>query len=98
MGERRAVRTLNWGSRTLWALVWLLLAAHLALYVYYAVALMRFPFDYDQGEGFELVDTLMFGEGRWPYRDVEPYPFYASNYPPLFHVMLVPFAWLFGAG
>ena len=95
---RSEVRALRWGSRALWTLALLLLAAHLALYVYYAVALMRFPFDYDQGEGFELVDTLMFSEGRWPYRDVTHYPFYSSNYPPLFHVMLVPFAWIFGAG
>ncbi len=98
MGERRAGRARALVQRALWASALLLLAAHLALYVYYAVALMRFPFDYDQGEGFELVDTLMFSEGRWPYRDVTHYPFYSSNYPPLFHVMLVPFAWLFGAG
>ena len=98
MGEKQAVRALCWGKRALWAAALLLLAVHLALYVYYAVALMRFPFDYDQGEGFELVDTLMFSEGRWPYRDVAHYPFYSSNYPPLFHVMLVPFAWIFGVG
>ena len=42
---------------------------------------MRFPFDYDQGEGFELVDTIMLSEGQWPYRNAEVYPFYASNYP-----------------
>ena len=98
MGGKGTLRALSWGRRALWAVALTLLAAHLALYVYYAVALMRFPFDYDQGEGFELVDTLMFAEGRWPYRDVTHYPFYSSNYPPLFHVMLVPFAWIFGAG
>jgi len=52
--------------------------------------------DYDQGEGFELVDTILFSQGEWPYRSNETYPFYASNYPPLFHVILVPFAWVFG--
>ncbi|NLE49926.1 MAG: hypothetical protein GX613_00850 [Chloroflexi bacterium] len=70
--------------------------AYFAIYVAYAAGLMRFPFDYDQGEGFELVDTIMLSEGQWPYRDAEVYPFYASNYPPLYHVMLIPFAWLFG--
>ena len=85
-----------WISRILWALALLLLAAHLIVYVVYAIGLMRFPFDYDQGEGFELVDTILFSQGEWPYRDNEVYPFYASNYPPLFHVILVPFVWVFG--
>jgi hypothetical protein len=69
---------------------------YLAVYVVYAANLMQFPFDYDQGEGFELVDTIMFSQGRWPYQDTEVYPFYSSNYPPLFHVMAAPFVWLFG--
>ncbi|MCS7070889.1 MAG: glycosyltransferase family 39 protein, partial [Anaerolinea sp.] len=48
------------------------------------------------GEGFELVDTIMFSQGRWPYQDTDVYPFYSSNYPPLFHVIAAPFVWLFG--
>lgn len=70
--------------------------AYLAIYAAYAAGLLRFPFDYDQGEGFELVDTIMLSEGQWPYRDAEVYPFYASNYPPLYHILLIPFVWLFG--
>ena len=57
----------------------------------YAANLMRFPFDYDQGEGFELVDTVMFSQGQFPYQDTEVYPFYSSNYPPLFHIIAAPF-------
>lgn len=68
----------------------------LLVFVVYTVDLMRFPYDYDQGEGFELVDTMYFSEGRWPYQNTDAFPFYSSNYPPLFHVMLVPFAWFFG--
>ena len=83
-------------SRVLFALAGLLLVGHFLVYVNYAVGVIRFPFDYDQGEGFELVDTIMFSEGKWPYQNNEVYPYYASNYPPLFHVMLVPFVWLFG--
>ncbi len=67
-----------------------------AVYVVYAANLIRFPFDYDQGEGFELVDTIMFSQGRFPYQDTNVYPFYSSNYPPLFHVIAAPFVWLFG--
>jgi hypothetical protein len=69
---------------------------YFAVYVAYAANLIAFPFDYDQGEGFELVDTLYFAEGRLPYQDTDVYPFYSSNYPPLFHVMAAPFAAVFG--
>jgi hypothetical protein len=70
--------------------------AYLVIYTDYALALFRFPFDYDQGEGFELMDSLLFSQGEWPYRDNSSYPFYSSNYPPLFHLLIVPLIWAFG--
>jgi hypothetical protein len=69
---------------------------YLVVYVIYAFSLFQFPFDYDQGEGFELVDTIMFSQGKWPYQDNNTYPFYSSNYPPVFHLVVVPLVWLFG--
>lgn len=80
-------------------LIGLALAAflfYLLVYIVYAVRLFQFPFDYDQGEGFELMDTVLFSQGEWPYRDNNTYPFYSSNYPPLFHVVTAPLVWLFG--
>ncbi len=74
----------------------IILIGYLLIYVAFAINLMQFPFDYDQGEGFELVDTIMFSQGEWPYQDTDVYPFYSSNYPPLFHVIAAPFVWLFG--
>ncbi len=82
--------------RGLLALALILMIGHLAVYVSYSISLTQFPFDYDQGEGFELNDTVLLSQGQWPYRDNAVYPFYASNYPPLYHVVLVPFVWLFG--
>ncbi len=82
--------------KVLIALALLAFIGYLIVYVYYAVQLFRFPFDYDQGEGFELMDTILFSQGEWPYRDNNSYPFYSSNYPPLFHVLIVPLVWLFG--
>lgn len=82
--------------RALIVIAFVLLAFHLTVYVVYAANLIQFPFDYDQGEGFELVDTILFSEGKWPYLDTEIYPFYSSNYPPLFHIIAAPFVWLFG--
>lgn len=69
---------------------------YLIIYVDYAVGLFRWPFDYDQGEGFELYDAILFSQGEWPYRDNATFPFYASNYPPLFHLLIVPLLPIFG--
>jgi hypothetical protein len=80
----------------LFVLAGLALVAQLAVYVDYAAALFRFPYDYDQGEGFELYDTLLHAQGQWPYRDSQAYPFYTSIYPPLFHLLTVPLVWAFG--
>jgi 4-amino-4-deoxy-L-arabinose transferase-like glycosyltransferase len=96
-------RSASWGFTVLSVLPKVLIGlalvtfiGYLVVYFIYAVQLFHFPFDYDQGEGFELMDTLLFSRGEWPYRDNNSYPFYSSNYPPLFHVIIVPLVWLFG--
>ncbi|MCL4252061.1 MAG: phospholipid carrier-dependent glycosyltransferase [Anaerolineae bacterium] len=84
--------------RTLLLAVATILLGFLAfVFVAYAINLMQFPFDYDQGEGFELIDTIMFSRGEFPFRDSDVYPFYASNYPPLYHVIAAPFVPLAGS-
>lgn len=83
-------------NRLLTAAALVILLFSFAVYVVYAANLIAFPFDYDQGEGFELVDTIMFSHGQFPYQDTNTYPFYSSNYPPLFHVIAAPFVWFFG--
>jgi 4-amino-4-deoxy-L-arabinose transferase-like glycosyltransferase len=85
-----------WLPRALITLALVAFVGYLIVYFIYAVSLFRFPFDYDQGEGFELMDTILFSQGQWPYRNNDSYPFYSSNYPPLFHVVIVPLIWLFG--
>lgn len=85
-----------WLPRILIGLAVAAFVGYLIVYVIYAVELFRFPFDYDQGEGFELMDTVFFSRGEWPYRDNDVYPFYSSNYPPLYHLVVVPLVWLFG--
>ncbi|MCB8943274.1 MAG: hypothetical protein H6658_05925 [Ardenticatenaceae bacterium] len=95
-GERGESQILAWAARGLVGLALLAFVGYFLVYVIYAVQLFRFPFDYDQGEGFELMDTVLFSQGEWPYRNNDEYPFYSSNYPPLFHVVIVPLVWLFG--
>ena len=88
----------NFGQKVLLGITLSVMILHFLIYVVYSIELIQFPFDYDQGEGFELVDTIYLSEGKMPYRDNETAPFYASNYPPIYHVVLIPFAWLFGPG
>jgi hypothetical protein len=83
-------------TRLLFAAAGALLVFYLAVYVAYAANLMQFPFDYDQGEGFELNDVMLLSQGELPYQDMDTYPFYGSIYPPVYHLLAVPFAWIFG--
>ncbi|NJM41903.1 MAG: hypothetical protein HC853_14685 [Anaerolineae bacterium] len=69
---------------------------YLATYFAYAYNLFKFPFDYDQGEGFELYDAIRLARGENIYLDNAQFPFYASNYPPVYRTLLVPLIWLFG--
>jgi len=62
---------------------------YLGIYLLYARSVISFPYDYDQGEGFEINDAVLFSQGKWPYSDNAIYPFYASNYPPLFHLLMI---------
>ncbi len=80
-------RFLHWLSRGLMVIALLAFVAYLVVYLAYAVNLFRWPYDYDQGEGFELYDAVLHSRGEWPYRDSSIFPFYASNYPPVFHLL-----------
>jgi hypothetical protein len=94
MSPARSLKSLG---AVLAALAVLVYAGYLVVYVVYAVDLFRWPFDYDQGEGFELYDAILYSRGEWPYRDNAAYPFYASNYPPLFHLLIIPLLPVFGS-
>jgi 4-amino-4-deoxy-L-arabinose transferase-like glycosyltransferase len=62
----------------------------------YARSVIAFPFDYDQGEGFELYDAIRLARGENIYLDNAVFPYYASNYPPVYRVLVTPLIWLFG--
>jgi len=96
LGIDHLPRVWRWIVSVLFALAALALIGQLLVYFHYAAALFRFPFDYDQGEGFELHDTVLHAQGQWPYRDSQVFPFYTSIYPPLFHLITVPLMWAFG--
>jgi len=83
--------------RTLLAISLLLMLGHFVIYLGFGVALIPFPFDYDQAEGFELNNAILMAEGRCPYCDNNIFPFFASGYAPFYHILMIPFVWLFGA-
>ncbi|MBI5929487.1 MAG: hypothetical protein HY862_09270 [Chloroflexi bacterium] len=85
-----------WLRKGLLALLVLILAGHLFIYLAFGINLIQFPFDYDQAEGMELNNAILIADGKCPYCDNDPFPFYASGYPPFYHVVMVPFVWIFG--
>jgi 4-amino-4-deoxy-L-arabinose transferase-like glycosyltransferase len=73
-----------------------LFVGYFVVLLLYGRALIRFPFDYDQGEGFELYDAIRLANGQNIYLNNAVFPFYSSNYPPVYRLMLVPLIWVFG--
>lgn len=76
--------------------VLLIFVGYLVVMLVYGRGLLKFPFDYDQGEGFEVYDAIRLSRGLDIYLNNSQYPFYSSNYPPVFRLMMVPLVWLFG--
>ena len=72
-----------------------LLLAYLLIYVQFAIQLIKFPFDVDQGEGYDAWSGWLINLGQLPYTSNTQYPYYSSNYPPLWsYIVSVPMAWL----
>jgi 4-amino-4-deoxy-L-arabinose transferase-like glycosyltransferase len=81
------------------ALGLLLLRLGIALFEYarLARAALAFPFPLDYGEGPILDQVLRLAQLENIYlNNFATPPYTVSNYPPLFHLIQVPFAWLFG--
>jgi hypothetical protein len=72
-----------------------LLALYAAIYLQFAVQLANFPFDLDQGEGYDAWSAWLINVGQLPYSSNAAYPYYSSNYPPLWsYLVSIPMAWL----
>ncbi|MFN8419769.1 MAG: hypothetical protein U0528_11095 [Anaerolineae bacterium] len=73
-----------------------IMTVHVIVFALYAINLARFPFDYDEGEGYEIQNSVYISQGSWPYFNNDTYPFYGTNYPPLFHILMAPVVAAFG--
>ena len=73
----------------------LLLAIYAVGYVQFALQLQSFPFDLDQGEGYDAWSAWLINLGQLPYTSNADFPYYSSNYPPLWsYIVSIPMAWL----
>lgn len=65
-------------------------ALYAAAFVAHSGALVAYPFDVDQGEGYDVNSAWLIAQGRWIYADNERWPYYSSNYPPVYSLVLAP--------
>src|SRR5437868_12950941 len=73
----------------------LLLAVYALVYLQFALQLAGFPFDLDQGEGYDAWSGWLMNLGQLPYTTNAEFPYYSSNYPPLWsYIVSIPMAWL----
>ncbi len=91
----------TWAPRILLGLsiaaLLLLFCRSILLYLDYMRILIAFPFSIDYGEGpiLDQVMRLSRGESIYPV-DISQPPYIIGNYPPLYHLLQLPFAWIFG--
>ena len=76
------------GGALLTALAVALLLFYLLVYVAHTTNLSNYPYDLDQGEGYDLNSGWLLAQGRPIYTSNAEYPYYSSNYPPIFSVLL----------
>jgi hypothetical protein len=80
----------------LWALGVALLFYYFLFYLDHVAALARYPYDVDQGEGYDLNSGWLIAQGRAIYTDNSQYPYFSSNYPPVYSLALAPIVAVFG--
>jgi 4-amino-4-deoxy-L-arabinose transferase-like glycosyltransferase len=72
----------------LWALALGLLFFYLLVFAAHAANLAGYPYDLDQGEAYDLNSGWLLAQGRPIYTDNQQFPYYSSNYPPVFSYIL----------
>ena len=63
---------------------------YLLVYVAHAANLAAYPYDLDQGEAYDVNSGWLLAQGRPIYTDNERFPYYSSNYPPVYSLLLAP--------
>lgn len=72
-----------------------LLGWYVLFYVQYAGQLVAYPFGVDQGEGYDVWSAWLIRLGQLPYSSNDAFPYFSSNYPPLWSALAsLPMQWL----
>jgi hypothetical protein len=58
------------------------------VYLAHAATILPYPFDIDQGEGYDVNSGWLLAQGRSIYTDNENPPYFSSNYPPLYSLVV----------
>lgn len=76
----------GWVSPTalLWSVALVALLVPFVVYLAHVAVILPYPFDLDQGEGYDVNAGRLVLRGRPIYTDNEQYPYFSSNYPPLY--------------
>ncbi|MDP8922887.1 MAG: glycosyltransferase family 39 protein, partial [Chloroflexota bacterium] len=80
----------------LWVVGLTLLLYYLLFYLQHTAILAQYPFDVDQGEGYDVTSGWLLWQGRSIYNDNSRWAFYSSNYPPVFSLLLAPIVGHYG--
>jgi hypothetical protein len=71
-----------------------LLGIYVVSYLAFASQLIAFPFDLDQGEGYDAWSGWLINLGHLPYTSNAVFPYYSHGYPPVWsYVVSIPMAW-----
>ncbi len=82
-------------TRVCFLLLLLTEAVTIIIFLVFVIAHISFPYPLDFGEGVLLDQSLRLSKGENIYTLAMP-PYTISNYPPVFPLIQVPFAWIFG--
>jgi hypothetical protein len=61
---------------------------YLLVYVSHAANLAAYPYDLDQGEAYDVNSGWLLARGQPIYTDNARFPYYSSNYPPVYSALL----------
>ncbi len=75
-----------------------LLICYVVLYLGFAGRLIATPFGLDQGEGYDAWSAMILAGGRWPYTNNDAAPYFSSNYPPVWSVLVAAVMLVTGPG
>jgi hypothetical protein len=94
-GQGPVSRALTWLALLSTILVGFALLAQVPVFLRHAQVLVSYRYDLDQGEGYDVWAAWQFWQGQPLYTSNEHWPYFSTNYPPVYFALLGPLlGWL----